>query len=341
MKIVFAFAISCFGLVLVFGVLGLMETQNQNIQAFPAALHLPEKQTPQELTILFVGDIMLDRGVEWKIKQNPPTGGGGDWRWPFLKIAEELEQADLVFGNLESQISDKGINVGSIYSFRADPQSIEGLTYAGFDVLSVANNHSFDYTRQALQDSLSRLSTANISYVGGGFSRNEAYGLTIKEIQDTKIGFLAYTNSGSPAWAASETSGGVAWVDWNNFTKIIQDIQEAKLQVDILVVSLHAGIEYAKEPDEFQKAFAQNAIDAGADLIIGHHPHVLQPLEQYKDGWIAYSLGNFVFDQDFSQETMAGAMLKVSVQNKAIKAVSLLQTRLTPSFQVELNNSVK
>ena len=313
MKIISAFAVSCFGLVLVFAIFGLMETPSQDIQAFPASLQLPQKQVPQELTLLFTGDIMLDRGVEWEVEKN-----GGDWRLPFLKIADTLQKADLAFGNLESQISDQGTNRGSIYSFRANPQSLEGLTYAGFDVLSVANNHSLDYTREAFEDSLSRLWESGIVPV--------ADSLAIKEVKDIRIGFLAYTNF-----------AGIAKVDWDNLQEVIKDIRRAKSRVDILVVSLHAGEEYAKDPNEFQKAFARNAIDGGADLVVGHHPHVVQALEQYGQGWIAYSLGNFVFDQPFSKETMSGAILKVILEDKKIKEVSFLPTKLNSSFQVELS----
>ncbi len=335
MKIIFPFALCCLGFLALFGVFGFL-SETPTLQTFPAALNFPQKQESKTLTLLFVGDIMLDRGVAWKINQNPPTGGGGDWRWPFLQISTTLQEADLAVGNLESQISDKGRNVGSMYSFRANPQSIQGLVYAGFDVLSVANNHSFDYTREAFEDSLQRIAESGMSYAGGGFSRNEAYGLLIKETRNTKIGFLAYTNSGAPGWSANENRGGIAWVDWSSMDAIIQDIQNAKSQVDILAVSIHAGEEYQPKPNEFQKAFAQAAIEAGANLIVGHHSHVVQPFEHYKDGWIAYSLGNFVFDQDFSEETMAGAILKIVVENKKIKEVSLLSTRLTPSYQVHL-----
>ncbi|MEK7542154.1 MAG: CapA family protein [Patescibacteria group bacterium] len=287
-----------------------MPTQTDTL--LPAIFPFPQKQETKTITLLFAGDIILDRGVEWQIQKN-----GGNWHWPFLKVADTLQKADLAFANLESQISDKGHNVGSIYSFRADPQSVEGLVYAGFDVLSVVNNHSFDYTKEAFEDSIARIQKAGIAPL--------AQNLVIREVESTKIGFLAYSNFPGPAL-----------VNWDNFPEVIQDIQNAKSQVDILVVSLHAGVEYAKEPDEFQNAFAQDAIDAGADLIVGHHPHVVQPLEQYKQGWITYSLGNFVFDQDFSKETMAGAMLKVIVEDKKIKEVSLLPTKINSSLQVEL-----
>lgn len=271
-----------------------------------AALHIPiihnQEKPGTSVTLLFVGDIMLDRGVEWAVHKF----GESDWAWPFLNIANTLQQADLVFGNLESQISDKGTRVGSIYSFRADPQSIETLLYAGFDVLSITNNHSFDYGKEALEDSIARLESAGIQVAP-----------VTTEVQGVTISFLAYKQWGTP----------------EEFEK---QIQAAKAQADLVVVSLHAGEEYAKEPNDFQQTFAKEAIDAGADLVIGHHPHVLQPLEQYKDGWIIYSLGNFLFDQTFSEETMQAAILKVVVKDKKIKEVSLLPTRITPTFQVHL-----
>src|SRR3989344_5233438 len=342
MKAVFAFAVCCFALVLLVGVFGLFSTMpGEASQFFSAALRFPSQQEPKAATLLFVGDIMLDRGVEWQIHRRPPVGGGGDWTWPFQHIADFLKTADLVFCNLESQISNTGNNVGSDYSFRADPASIEGLVYAGFDVLSVANNHSFDYTKEALEDSMVRLKKAGILPVGGGLSKQEAYGLVIREAGNSKIGFLAYTNSGSPVWAATETNSGIAWIDEDNLEEILKDIRTASAKVDILVVSLHAGEEYEPEPNQFQKTFSRGAIEAGADLLVGHHPHVVQSpvphtIQGGSHGWVAYSLGNFLFDQDFSQQTKKGAILKLVVEDKKIKEISLLQTRLTPSYQVEL-----
>lgn len=333
MKMIIPFALCCFGLILLLPILGFtVAIPSQSDQAFLGALHFPPKQESPPVTLLFVGDIMLDRGVEFAVHKY----GQGDWKWPFLNIADTLRQADLVFGNLESQISDKGTNIGSIYSFRADPASIEALTYAGFDVVSVANNHSFDYTREAFEDTLLRLTEAGIAYTGGGFSETEAHTPIIKEIGDLKIGFLGYTNSGTAGWAASENHGGIAWIDSSNLNQLRKDVRSAKAQVDILAVSLHAGDEYEENPNDFQKTFAKTAIDAGADLIIGHHPHVLQSLQPHKDSWIIYSLGNFLFDQDFSEETMQGAILKVVIENKQIEEVSLLPTQITPLFQVHL-----
>ena len=153
------------------------------------------------ITLLFAGDIMLDRGVEFYINQH------NDWKLPFLHIADTLKNADLTFGNLESVISDKGENQGSIYSFRADPKALEGLIFAGFDVLSVANNHSLDYGSDALLDSIQRLKDSGIVPIGGGSNRYEANAPVFKRYYTSKydsagtiIAILAYTTMGSPLW---------------------------------------------------------------------------------------------------------------------------------------------
>jgi poly-gamma-glutamate synthesis protein (capsule biosynthesis protein) len=273
------------------------------------------------ITIILVGDIMLDRGVEYIIKtQGRPTSGGyPDFKFPFLKIAEEFRNADILFGNLEGPISNKGTKVGSIYSFRNDPKAIEGLSYAGFNVISLANNHAFDYGREALEDTFLRLKTAGIDYVGAGFNEGEAYSSVVKEINGMRIAFLAYTNLGPETWKASEKNSGIAWISEKDFEKIREDIKNAKSKSDILIVSLHSGEEYSSSPTQFQIEFSKMAIDAGADIVIGHHPHVVQKNEQYPSGYIFYSLGNFVFDQSFSEETMRGQIVKILIEDDKIK----------------------
>jgi len=277
------------------------------------------------LTIFAVGDIMLDRGVEYEIKKE----GNGDYKFPFLKIADYLKKADILFGNLESVISDKGEKVGSIYSFRANPKAINGLVFASFDVLSVANNHVFDYGRLAIEDSLKRLKNDGIDYVGAGFSEEEVRSGIIKEIKGTKICFLAYTDKGSEYWQAKVNNSGIGWLD----DKIIDDIKKAKERSDLVIVSMHFGDEYQDQQNKEQEYFAKLAIDSGADLIIGSHPHTVQPVEKYKQGWIAYSLGNFVFDQNFSKETMEGILLEVLVKNKKIQKVSQAKIEISDNFQ--------
>jgi poly-gamma-glutamate synthesis protein (capsule biosynthesis protein) len=292
-------------------------------------LFQPEKKEDTKITLLAAGDIMLDRGVEYKIKKE----GNNDFRFPFLKIADDLKKADILFGNLESVISDKGRKVGSINSFRADPKAIEGLNFAGFDIVSVCNNHSLDYTNEAMEDSFKRLEEAGVEYVGGGLNEEEAFSPKVLEAKNTKIGFLAYCNLGSKLWRAGENSSGIAFVSDADLEKIKADIAEAKKQVDVLVVSFHWGDEYASIPNSSQEKWGRAIIDAGADLVIGHHPHVAQPVEKYNQGWIVYSLGNFIFDQWFSEETMQGLALEVKIEGKKIKEVHSKEIKMTDSFQ--------
>ena len=290
----------------------------------PPKLDVEDKDT---ITLLFVGDIMLDRGVEWYIKQHQ------DWKWPFLRVADFLNKADLVFGNLESVISDKGERQGSIYSFRADPRALEGLLHAGIDVVSIANNHSLDYGTDAFQDSLRRLQEASIGYTGGGNTKEKAHKPIIQSINGTTISILAYTTVGSPLWQAGEDYPGITWMDASKLEQLKKDIAMAKHSADIIVVSFHFGEEYQTKPSATQQLLSRTAIDEGASLVVGHHPHVVQPIEQYKHGWIAYSLGNFVFDQGFSKETMEGMMLKVTVQENSITKVMPLKVRISKEFQ--------
>ncbi len=292
----------------------------------PRVDELIEEKT---ITLILVGDIMLDRGVEYMVEKQ----GNGDFRFPFLKIAKELQKANLLFGNLEGVISDKGIKVGSIYSFRVNPEAIEGLSFAGFNVLSLANNHTFDYTREALEDCLVKLNNTGIDYIGAGFTEKEAYSPLIKKIKDTKIAFLAYTNLGPETWKAGEKNSGIAWISEKNFEKIKKDIENAKSQADILIVSLHSGEEYSNEPTQFQIDFSKMAIETGADLIVGHHPHVIQRNEKYKNGYIFYSLGNFIFDQGFSEKTMKGQILEILIKDDKIKELIPKEIRLNNYFQ--------
>ena len=282
-----------------------------------------------EIILWAVGDIMLNRGVEHMIE----TKGEGDFRFPFLKIADFSQEADILFGNLEGPISDKGEKAGSIYSFRAEPKAIEGLKYAGFDILSLANNHALDYQRVALEETIKILKEGNIDWVGAGFNKEEAFSVKIQEVKKNKIGFLAYTNLGSGFQKAIAEKTGIAWIEEKSFSKIEKDIREAKEKVDILIVSLHSGEEYQKEPTLFQKEFSKMAIESGADLMVGHHPHIVQEIEKYKSGWIVYSLGNFVFDQGFSEETMEGLLLEVAIENGIIKKVIPKEIKISNFFQ--------
>lgn len=285
---------------------------------------MAEDVSSKATTLLFVGDIMLSRAIGKAMNTN------SNWNFPFLKIAELLKSADITFANLEGPISNNGTKVGSIYSFRADPKTIEGLLYSGFDVVSIANNHIWDYGGEAFKDTLKILKENNISSVGGGSTYDEAHTPIIKEVNGIKIAYLGYTNL-LPTFLGSK--GDKLSVAFPEESQMVLDIQKAKASADIVVVSFHWGEEYKTHHNAFQEKLAHKAIDAGANLIIGHHPHVAQDMEKYKDGYIAYSLGNFVFDQNFSEDTRSGLLLKVTIKNKTIDQVISQKVNFNSSFQ--------
>lgn len=275
-------------------------------------------------TLVFVGDIMLSREVGSIMKRK------NDWGYPFLLASSTLQNADLTFGNLEGPISNGGIKVGSKYSFEADPQVIAGLEAAGFNVLSLANNHMWDYSSVAFRDTLTILDANSISHVGAGRTYDEAHMPVIKEVHGVKIAYLAYTNLLPASLGTRGDKDTVAAFDREQMSL---DIQHAKQVADIVVTSFHWGEEYQTAHNAAQEDLAHFAIDTGVDLVIGHHPHVVQEVEQYKGKYVVYSLGNFVFDQNFSPDTKNGLMLTVSLEGKNITEVKPQRVEFTSTYQ--------
>ncbi len=259
----------------------------------------------QSVKLYFVGDIMLDRGVRRSVINN----GQGDYNFIFQNL-DWLREGDIVFGNLEGPASDQGRDLGSLYSFRMDPSVISVLRDYGFNVLSLANNHAGDWGREAFVDTIERLQTAGIKHPGGHFNQTLAETPAVIRIDGVDYGFLAFSDVG-PAWlrVQSEAPGILLASD----SRLETIIRNATSKVDVLIVSFHFGEEYESLPNARQQALARQAVDAGAKIVVGHHPHVIQPVEVYNGGLIAYSLGNFIFDQYFSPETMEGLVLEVNM----------------------------
>lgn len=285
------------------------------------------EREPAKYTLLFTGDIMLNRGVDHANR----TRGTGEPTYPFALIADTLRGADLAIGNLEGPISDKGRNVGSEYSFRMDPKYIEGLTFAGFDVLSLANNHMFDYTAAALVDTVERLDAAGIGTAGAGAGYEEANAAHIEELPNgTRAAFLSYTNLYPNNLVSRGQTPGISDPDIKHIKAVISGLTT---DADIIVLLWHWGEEYETTSHPREQAIARELVDAGADLIVGHHPHVAQEIETYKGTAVAYSLGNFIFDQYFSAETMRGLMLRVTVKDGKIINAEPVNIQLTDTYQ--------
>lgn len=271
-------------------------------------------------TLAAAGDMMFSRKVAATSRRQ------GDFRYPFLKVAPILRRADLAMANLEGPISDQGRQLNM---FRGDPRFFEGLLYAGIDLVSLANNHIMDYGTGAFLDTMERLTAQGLLYVGAGPDLTKAREGCLLTIGGVKVGFLAYTELGPgftytrepQHWAATGELPGVvpARVDY-----IREDIARLKQKADLIIVSFHWGKEYEHYPTLKQQRLGKTAVAAGADLVLGHHPHVLQGLVLGADGIIAYSLGNFIFDQ-IPEATRQGLILEAACDRQGIR-----QLRLTP-----------
>ena len=242
------------------------------------------------LTLIAVGDIMLGRSVNAKMRSL------NDFTYPFQKTADILRSTDLTFGNLESPFWKDCPTTNTGMVFCADPKAIQGLTFSGFDILSIANNHILNYGSQGKQY------TINLLQQNGILSSAEN-NIAIKQYNNLTIGFLSFDLTKT-----------------RSNQQILDMVTRYTSQAGILVISHHWGQEYEKIPQTWQTELAHQIIDSGAKVIIGHHPHVTQPTEEYNNGLIFYSLGNFVFDQPWSEETKKGKIAKIVFEGKQIKS---------------------
>ena len=265
------------------------------------------KTMADKVTLLATGDILIDR-------DKPET--------VFAYTASKLNQADVIFGQLEQMLSDKGcISAttphGACYS---SPKLVPALTYGGYTILSLAGNHTLDLGYEALLDTMERLQKANIAMVGVGKGIEEARKPTIVEVKGTRIAFLAYNSIGPDGYEAGIERPGCApmrirtiyeQMDYqpgtpcrivtipkrDDLDALVADVSKAKSQADIVIMSIHWGIHNVPaEIAMYERDVAKAAIDAGVDLILGHHPHILKGIDVYKGKVIFHSLGNFVME---------------------------------------------
>jgi poly-gamma-glutamate capsule biosynthesis protein CapA/YwtB (metallophosphatase superfamily) len=290
--------------------------QRQTPTSAPTSVPTATPDT-RPVTIAITGDLMLARSVGQRLLATSDT-------FPFTHTADYLRGFDLTVGNLECVVSTLGAPQPKQYTFEAPVKSFERLVAAGFDIVSLANNHSGDYGKAAFSDMLGKLPGYGLTPLGGGLNRTAAHAPVIREVHGTTLGFLAYCEIQPQNFAATDTSPGHAWLEEASMRV---DIQAARPQADFLVVFQHWGVEYETVETSHQQALARAAIDAGADLVVGAHPHVIQPHEIYKSKPIIYSLGNFVFDQMWGIFAV-GNVLALTVQGSRLVDWKLRSARI-------------
>jgi poly-gamma-glutamate capsule biosynthesis protein CapA/YwtB (metallophosphatase superfamily) len=271
--------------------------------------------------LIFAGDVMLSRAVRRQILD------ASDPALPFRKLAPMLAASDIAFVNLESPFSDRGSFREGGLIFHAAPDMIAGLALARIAVASTANNHARDCASHGVEFTVAWLRAHGIQPVGSAESEAAAHRGIVLVRHGIRFGYLGYTYDQSNGnWKDVDTR--IALAD----PKIVcRDVSEIRKRADVVVVSMHHGIEYALKPTAAQIAFAHAAIDAGATLVIGHHPHVIQPSETYRGGMIFYSLGNFVFDQYQRLETQHGQVVQISFLGSNVLATHVMPVKITPT----------
>lgn len=275
------------------------------------------------VTLTVVGDVMLGRRV------GDAMAAAGDLAAPFRPLAERLAAADITVGNLESTLSTDGSPTQGGDSFAADPGVAAGLQLAGFDVLSLANNHVGDWGEAALVQTIERVQAMGIAPVGAGTDLAGARTPVIVERDGVRIGFVA-TDSIGESPAAGDGQPGTnrlnmpprtGPLDQAALDRIASDIAALRPQVDTIVVIPHWGTQYTNVPEQSQRDAAAAFAAAGADLVIGGHPHWVQGWEQIGSTLVVHSLGNFVFDMDFMRETQEGVFLEIVTWGGRVVAV--------------------
>ncbi|MEO8581253.1 MAG: CapA family protein [Patescibacteria group bacterium] len=250
------------------------------------------------VTVLMTGDVLPARSV------NQKTTSLNNFEWPFEKTAEVLKSADITMINLETPLVDSCPIRTDGMVFCGDQKNVQGLLFAGIDVVNFANNHAGNAGKQGVIDTNQLLNQ-------NGFLVTGIQQPVFKIVKGVKFAFLGYNDV--------EKYGFVADVDDQ---RMQTEIAAAKQNADVVIVQFHWGEEYRYQPTGRQKELAHRVIDLGADLVVGNHPHWIEPVEWYKEKLITYSHGNFVFDQMWSTETRQGIVGKYTFQGRNLVDVA-------------------
>jgi poly-gamma-glutamate synthesis protein (capsule biosynthesis protein) len=275
---------------------------------------VPQPEPPKKTRLLLGGDVMLSRRVGSLARARH------DPSWPLRELAPVLRSADIAFVNLEAPFSDHGRSIEHGMIFKAEPEMISALETAGIAIVSTANNHARDCGRYGVEFTLSWLNRHGILAVGSAATAEAAHAGAVIERNGLRFGFLAYT--------FDQANGNYRDVDDRIAAMDVpimrEDLARMCSHADVAIVSMHAGNEYWARPNARQIEFAHAALDAGASVVVGHHPHVTQPWECRDNGVIFYSLGNLVFDQFQRTETQRGALAEVVFSGKTLESAALL-----------------
>ncbi len=271
-------------------------------------------KSDEKILLIAIGDIIPARSVNTRaIKYGDPA-------WAFRKIALLMESGDITLINMESPLLENCPQTDDGFVFCGQASAMEGLVLSGVDVVNVANNHFANYGQEGIDETLKRFEAEEI-IASGLYNAQPVY----KDVKGVRFGFLGYNDIGNEI--------GLAPADT---TIMAKEISEADKNADVVIVSMHWGVEYVDSPNERQIELAHTAIDNGADLIIGYHAHWVQSDEYYKGKYIKYAHGNTIFDQMWSEETKKGVIGKYHFEGPNFKNVEFVKTYIKDYGQPEI-----
>jgi len=291
--------------------------------ALPAMLALAvcaSASTAGSALISVAGDILLDRGVAVRMEAEGPE-------YPYEMVRGIFSDDDITLANLEcplTDVFDPSLKRRDLV-FRAAPQNARFLKEAGFDILNLANNHSMDHKGAGLLQTISLLDEQGITPVGAGGDHEEAISARYEYVSGLKIGFIGCSVFPPEGFVCTGADCDVARIDPE---RIESEISRAKAGCDFLVVTVHWGNEYENYPSDRQRELAHLMLDAGADIIAGHHPHVIQGVEKYNGKYVFYSLGNFVFDRQIQKGTDTCIILQIRACRHKAADVSIIPVNI-------------
>ena len=300
----------------------------------PTSLPPEPVRTLARASLGAVGDVLMHEAVKRSAEAHARDAADGGYAWLYAQVADLLSEPSLTFANIETPVAPGTMGMTREFVFNAPPEAVSALTHAGVDVVAVANNHAFDQGRPGFEETLRRVEAAGLAAVGAGVEgkaagpvRLSAGGLTL-----AFLGYATFFNQeGNACPKPARDAEPCRQASLLDRARIVDDVRAAAAGGDAVVVSLHWGVEYDSQPRAEDIELAHALVDAGALVVLGHHPHVLQPIELHRApdgrvGVIAYSLGNFVSNQsrnyvpgitpDRAAATRDGALLRVALARR-------------------------
>lgn len=300
------------------------QSSSENTTAPPVQ---SEADSGERIKLTFVGDIINAGKVAAVVEQH-------GYGYPYTYVEELFREDDITIANLETPITSRGVPVtDKEFVYKSSPKMAPAMKAAGIDIVNLANNHILDQGEQGLLDTFSVLEKSEIDYVGAGKDIEEAYSPVIVQKKGISVAVFGFSRViPEVSWYAGKDKPGVAAT--YDPVRAVEAIKKVRDQVDLIVVIPHWGKEKVDEPVDYQRSLAKAYIDAGADLIVGGHPHVLQGFENYNGKWIVYSMGNFIFTRAEQPKTWETMVLEATYSKDG-----QLSLQMTP-YYTELGRAV-